>query len=168
MKNTHLVEVCGNIYFDPIRRTKKHIRQSNKKVAMVLIDGDWSEYYAWFLKKKGLMLNPPLRGSHITFINDYSKKLVGETDYLKSLDWNRAKNLFQKKSVKLLLDVRPRTDGKHWWLRVDPSSRGELQAIRDLLGLDEYAWGFHMTLGYANEKNIKQSQYLRKLSMKYQ
>ena len=66
----------GTIVFDPIDRTAKHKKQSGwKKVAMVVIDGeiakdkriegDTSEYYAWFLKKRyNIMLNSPLRGTH--------------------------------------------------------------------------------------------------------
>jgi hypothetical protein len=154
------VEVVGNIYFDPKDKTKKHHSQSTwKKMAMVLIEGEWCEYYAWFLSKKGLTLNPPLRGAHISFINDNSKKIIGETEYIKSLEWNRVKNLFQGNEIKLLLDISPRTDGKHWWLRVDPSSRGELQGIRNILGLGEPEHEFHMTIGYANERNIIQSNY---------
>ena len=43
---------------------------------MVFIDGDVSEYYAWFVKKRyNLTLNKPLRGAHVSFINDSMRDL---------------------------------------------------------------------------------------------
>ena len=163
MKTT--IEVSGRLIFDPKDVTKKHHRQAKwKKVAIVDIQGDWCNYYGWFFAKKGLTLNPPLRGAHVTFINDSFKKITGETDYIKSLLWNKTKSLFQKKNVTFKIELSPKTDGKHWWFRVTPDSRGELQAIRDILGMGQPNWGFHMTIGYANERNITQSEYLKTLS----
>ena len=66
--------IKGILEFDPINVTKKHDNQSSwKKVAIVRFENDddtWS-YYAWFLKKRfNLNLNKPLRGTHLTIIND--------------------------------------------------------------------------------------------------
>ncbi len=67
-----MFEIKGKIVFDPINVTKKHNAQSAwKKVAIVKFDCDLYEYYSWFLKKRfNLFLNKPLRGTHLTFIND--------------------------------------------------------------------------------------------------
>ena len=67
-----LVTYKGIIHFDPVNFTKKQTDQSSwKRVAMVMFDGEMTEYYAWFIKKRyDLVLNKPLRGAHVTFIND--------------------------------------------------------------------------------------------------
>lgn len=163
------VEVCGNIYFDPKDYTKKHKRQSNwKKVAIVDIKGDWCSYYSWFLEKRGLRLNVPLRRSHITFVNDRFNRISGNTNEDKEILWRDVKEKFQRKSVKLSLELSPYSNGGHWWLRVHPNTRSELQNIREMLGLGKPNYGFHMTIGYANEKNKAHSEYLLKLLKKKQ
>jgi hypothetical protein len=48
-----------------------------EKMAMILLDGDVTEYYAWFIQKRyNLILNKPLRGAHISFINDSMRDLT--------------------------------------------------------------------------------------------
>jgi hypothetical protein len=106
-----------------------------------------------------------LRGAHISFINDAKKRIDAKNDKERQKLWNQVKKIFHRKEVKLILELDPKTDGKHWWLRVHPDSRGELQAIRDILGIGEPEHGFHMTIGYANERNLVQSDYLRTLSL---
>jgi len=63
--------VSGRIEFDPGIKTKKQEKQSSwKKVSLVVLNDDTSKYYSWFLMKRfGLILNPPIRGSHLTIIN---------------------------------------------------------------------------------------------------
>ena len=72
----------GTIIFDPKNRTKKHEAQSSwKKLAMVDFGGDMCEYYAWLVKNRyGITLNSPLRGPHISFINDHIRDLNGGFD----------------------------------------------------------------------------------------
>jgi hypothetical protein len=67
-----MFELKGKIQFDPVNVTRKHSRQSSwKKTAMIKIDDDTWSYYAWFIEKRfNLKLNKPLRGTHITIIND--------------------------------------------------------------------------------------------------
>ena len=67
-----MVKVKGKIWFDPKNVTRKHNSQADwKRVAMVIFDDDTTEYYSWFIKKRyNLQLNRPLRGPHVTFIND--------------------------------------------------------------------------------------------------
>ena len=66
------VTLNGKLGFEPEDKTKKHREQASwKKIAMVYFDGDVSEYYAWFIKKRyNLELVRPIRGAHISFIND--------------------------------------------------------------------------------------------------
>ena len=66
------VVLVGKIEFEPENITKKHNTQSPwKRIAMVTIDGDVTEYYSWFIEKRyNLKLNKPLRRAHISFIND--------------------------------------------------------------------------------------------------
>jgi len=188
MKTT--VRVSGYIYFDPEDVTNKHERQAKwKKMAMVMIDkphninSGWSKYYAWFFKKKGLILNPPLRGAHVTFIDDAFKLIKGEDNRAKAKLWERIKRKYNGKKVSFVLDLTPKTEKKikerhardengrlmynkrkkpimekyevykHWWLRVTPESRKELHGIRTELGLGDKKHGLHMTIGYANEAN---------------
>ena len=68
----------GNIRFDVEDKTKKHLNQASwKKIAMVMVDGEICEYYSWFIKRRyNLSLNKPLRGAHISFINDSMKDLT--------------------------------------------------------------------------------------------
>ena len=158
-----LVKCGGHIIFDPKDVTKKHHRQSIwKKTAMVDIRGDWSEYYAWFLQKKGLVLNPPLRKAHITFINDRFSEIKAKD---RQKLWTDVSKMFTGKYVEFDLDLQPLSDGKHWWLTIPPDSRGELQAIRNILGLGQYKYGFHMTIGYVNSRpeNQSHSNYLKTL-----
>ena len=69
------VTMTGTIKFDPKDKTKKHAKQASwKKLAMVIFDGDVTEYYGWLIKRRyNLQLNKPLRGGHITFISIYCK-----------------------------------------------------------------------------------------------
>lgn len=158
------VKVSGNILFDPKEFTNKHQKQSDwKKVALIEIGGDIANYYSWFLSKKGLTLNQPLRGAHVTFINDRFAKIVGNTDEERQELWNQTSAMFNKTSVEFTLDINPYSNIEHWWLRVSQNSRSEIQAIRNILGLGEYFYGFHMTIGIANEKNKIQSRYLKTL-----
>lgn len=142
------VKYKGIIKFDLEDKTKKHIAQSSwKKVAMVLIDGDLCEYYSWFLKKRfNLNLQKPLRGAHVTFINDRESDMNGQ--------WEEVKRKWEGKSVDIELDLTPRTDSLenddcHWWLIIPHDKREGLQSIRQELGLGRPFFGMHMTIGRA-------------------
>ena len=163
--------LCGKIGFEPENRTKKHNQQASwKHIAMVFIDGDVTEYYAWFIKKRyNLVLNKPLRGAHISFINDSFKdmSLGGKRtqEEVKKI-WERVKNKWDGIEVPIMLDLSPRTDDSTWWLNVHPEYRDTLQSIRNELGLGKPYYGMHMSLGYANEKNIEHSKYIHRLIKK--
>lgn len=161
---TNTVTLKGIIYFDPDDKTNKHKRLSSvRRTAMVLLDpklreGDKgiSDYYAWLISSRyNLFLNRPLRGAHVTIINDYANKMNG--------NWDKVKAKWHKKEVEVTLYLDPKTDDKHWWLTVPEENRELLHGIRTELGLGRPHWGLHMTIGYANEKNIDHSRYLHSL-----
>ena len=131
---------------------------------MVFFDGDITEYYAWFINKRyNLVLNKPLRGAHISFINDSFKdmSLNGQrTIEAVKTDWNRVKQKWDNQKVEITLDLSPRTDGKHWWLNIPQEDREGLHGIRAELGLSRPFFGLHMTIGYANEKWLSHSCYI--------
>lgn len=160
--------LTGKIVFEPEDVTKKHEAQSSwKHIAMVFLDGDVTEYYSWFIKKRyGLTLNRPLRGAHISFINDSfkdmslnGKRSSNEVKYI----WKKVKHKWNGITVPIMLDLNPRTDDKHWWLNVHKDYRDTLHTIRGELGLGRPYYGLHMSIGYTNEKNIEQSKYIHRL-----
>ncbi len=167
------IELPGTIYFEPENWTKKHAAQSSwKKIALIMIEGDVCPYYAWFIKRRyNLELNKPLRNAHVTLINDSIKDLslngkrtIEEVDEL----WETLKTKWNKKTVNVLLDLSPRTDDLHWWLNVKDESRIELQSIRDEIGLGKPFWGMHMSIGYANERNIQHSEYIHRTIKRFE
>ena len=160
--------VTGKIGFEPINRTKKHSAQSSwKRMAIVDIDGDVAEYYSWFVRKRyNLELNKPLRGSHISFINDSLKDLsCNGTKTMEQIDttWDAVKTKWDKQVIPVTLDISPRSDSKHWWLKVPEEEREILQTIRAELGLGRPYWGMHMTIGRAEHRWLEHSKYIHRL-----
>jgi len=137
---------------------------------MVFIEGDVCEYYAWFLKKRyNITLNKPIRGAHISFINDSMRDLTQNND--KSEEeilqlWEDVKLKWDGKEIDIVLDLNPKTDDRIWWLNIPNEEREGLQAIRNELGLGRPYFGMHMSIGYANEKNIEHSTYIHELIKK--
>jgi hypothetical protein len=145
-----LIKYRGILEFSPEDKTRKHRSQSVwKRVAIIKTDCDLDRYYAWFLKKRfNLELNKNLRRTHITFINDRLDKDV----------FNQAAKVFNNKEIDFYLEIEPRSNGQHWWLRAhSPDSEN----IREAMGLsrDPY-FGLHLTLGYVNEKYLDHSKYI--------
>jgi hypothetical protein len=145
-----LVKQKGIIEFDPVNVTKKHKSQSSWKcVAIIKTNCDMDQYYAWFLRKRfGIKLNRNLRGSHITFISDKMDRNVFE----------EGAKIFNGKEIEFYIELEPRGNGNHWWLR---TYSPDTESIRQCLGLskDPY-YGLHFTLGLANEFNLDQSKYI--------
>jgi len=163
------IKYKGVIYFDPINKTKKHENQSNwKRMALITFDGEIAEYYAWFLQNRfNIKLNRPLRGSHISFINDSVNDMRNGLQCtgqgIEAL-WSNVKKKWDGKEIEVVLDIGTEigrmSDGKHWWLNIPQEERGFLHSIRAELGLSRPHWGLHMSLGYANNKNIEHSKYI--------
>lgn len=154
-----MFEIKGKIEFDPINVTKKHVNQSSwKKTAMVKFDCDTWSYYAWFIEKRfNLKLNKPLRGTHITIIND----IVDDEIY------KQARGFFHGKELTFKYDptyIRANDKG-HWWLKVYCD---DVRNIRTAMGLtpDPY-FGLHLTIGLATHLQLEHSIYIKNICQKY-
>lgn len=153
--------IKGILEFDPINVTKKHDNQSSwKKVAIVRfeIDDDTWSYYAWFLKKRfNLNLNKPLRGTHLTIIND----IVDDNLY------EIGRQLFHGKEITIQynpLDIRSNKKG-HWWLK---AYSDDAHNIRSVVGLDPSPYfGLHITIGLATHLQLEHSKYITEQCIKF-
>jgi hypothetical protein len=163
----------GIIHFDPRNKTAKHEDQSSwKKIAMVLLDGEICEYYSWFIERRyGLVLNKSLRNAHISFINDSVHDIKKGTGLINNEDvdfvWNNFKEKYNNKKINIVLNLDVRSDANHWWLNIPEEYRTELHSIRQEIGLGRPFFGLHMSIGYANEKNLEHSVYIRNLCTKF-
>lgn len=150
-------EAKGVLNFQPIDRTKKHKYQSTwKRTALIETDCDLERYYAWFIERRfNLKLNKTIRGTHISFINDrVDFKLFDE-----------AAKFFNGKEIKFYYEVEPKTNGKHWWVRIYSP---DAENIRESIGLIRHPYfGLHLTLGYANEINLEHSKYIERQCLNF-
>jgi len=154
-----LIKCTGIIEFEPEDKTKKHLNQSSwKSVVIIKTNDDLCEYYSWFIKKRfNLELNKPLRGSYITFINDRHTDLP---------NFNKVKTLFDGKEITFYIDIEPRTNGEHWWLRVYCS---EAEDIRTLCGTTAIPYfQFHLTIGYATGLRLDHSKYILEICKNFE
>jgi hypothetical protein len=154
-----MYEIKGKIVFDPIDKTKKHVRQSSwKKNVMVEFKDDTWAYYSWFLKNRfNLVLNKPLRGTHFTLVND-----IVDGDI-----YTQAKKMFDGTEITIQYDptnIRSNDKG-HWWLK---AYSDDAKNIRRVMGLDEYPFfGFHITMGLATHLQLEHSRYITKQCLRY-
>ena len=170
--NNNYFKLKGKIVFDPVDVTNKHKKQSPwKRVALVTLDGEICEYYAWLINKRyNLELNRPLRGSHISFINDSLRDIakgLEVSEQQAKIEWLKFKEKWNGKEIDIYLDPDVRSDDQHWWLNIPEEKRIELHNIRKEIGLDRPFYGLHMSIGYANDKNIDHSKYITRLATKY-
>jgi hypothetical protein len=145
-----LIKLKGKLNFYPENVSKKHLLQSEwKKVAVISLDCDVEEYYAWFLAKRfGIKFNKNLRGAHITIISD-------KVNFDK---YDEIAKIYQDTYIDFYHELEPRTNTKHWWLRVHSP---QAEDIRELMGLSRTPYfGFHLTIGYINEFNLEHSKYI--------
>lgn len=158
-----LIKVRGILEFEPEDKTRKHKAQASwKRVALIKTGDDLSEYYAWFIRKRfNLELNKPLRGAHVTIVNDAERDFeFGVTPV-----WEEAVKEFNGKPMDFYIDLEPRTNGEHWWLRVYCPD-GE--SLRGAMGLTpEPFFDLHLTLGYANSRWIEHSKYILDISKRH-
>jgi len=148
------ITFTGKIGFEPENKTKKHNAQSLwKRMALVYLQGEITEYYAWFINRRyNLVLNKPLRGAHISFINDSLRDLsLNGTRTIEEIDmvWDQCKKRWDGKEIPVVLDLSPRSDSTHWWLNIPNDERQLLQEIRTEIGLGRPYFGMHMSIGYA-------------------
>lgn len=151
------VTLEGRLVFDPRDVSKKHVRQGSwKSVAVLAFPGEDALYYAWFLRRRyGLPLTRPLRGSHVTFVNDRNSDMAHYA-------WDRVRASHAGRAARVTLSLDPRSNGSHWWLPAVDAT--ELMDVRTALGLRRSPyWTMHMTLGLANEHNAWYSDHLRRI-----
>jgi hypothetical protein len=169
----NLINIQGKILIDPINLTNKHNKQSSwKKMGLILFKDDLSNYYNWFIKKRyNINLNKPLRGPHISFINDsyqdFLKYKKFNTEEEININWNKIKQKYDNQTINVILNTDVRSDGKYWWLNIPEEYRSNLHSIRNEFGLGRPYFGLHMSIGYTNDKNIEHSKYILKLINKY-
>jgi hypothetical protein len=146
-----MIEVKGRLNFSVSDVTRKHKNQSAwKRTAIIQTGCDLDRYYAWILKKRfSLDLNKNLRGSHVTIISDRMEMSV----------FDEAKRVFSGRDIKFFFDPKDiKSSGKHWWIDVHCP---DAENIRESLGLSRNPYfGFHLTIGHANELNIQHSEYI--------
>jgi len=173
-----LITYRGKIVFDPEDRSNKHKKQGSwKKIAMVFIKGEICQYYGWFLKRRfNLILQPPMRGAHVSFINDRWADFDGKNEAEKLALWKEVKKKWDGKYINITVDVsdlKTMSDGEHWWFILDQDHRGQLHDIRAELGLGRPYYGLHMTIGKAvdtkpaidNEHTTDRNNARRAMSM---
>lgn len=134
-----------------------------------MFDGDIAEYYAWFIERRyNVKLNKPLRGAHISFINDSMRDLKEglKTDDEKFVNemWDKLVKKWNGKEIEICLDTDVRSDGEHWWLVIPHSERALLHSIRAEIGLGRPFFGLHMSVGYATGLRLEHSKYIVKLA----
>lgn len=109
-------------------------------------EGEVSEYYTWFLKNRtGIALMRPAWGSHISIVR-------GEMPV--NIDaWKK----YDGQVISLEYDPDIRSNGKHWWLKVECE---QMLDIREELGLvRKHPLSLHLTLGMPTPLSQDNSNY---------
>lgn len=157
----------GILKFDPPNKTKKHDRQSSwKKTAMIHINDDVCEYYRWIISKRypyiqgvkgeNNWINLPLRGSHVTIINDRIEDIN---------IWNKMKEKYDNTEMFFFYNWDGlRNNGEHIYFKVECPMG---QEVRNFGNLGEPYFPYHMTIGLVPEEskiktehNLKVQDYM--------
>jgi hypothetical protein len=92
-------------------------------------------YQNWIRNEKGIRLNKPLYGAHISVLRGEEP-----TQHKKYL-WKK----YQNEEITFYYDHKVQSNGVHWWLNVYCE---RLKEIRQELGLEgEIKFDFHLTIG---------------------
>jgi len=178
----------GRIIFNPDNLTRKHRSQASwKYMAIIVFDGDLSDYYQWFIKRRyDIELSPPIRGAHISFINDSDRDIAkGLNIDVEDVDryWKELESKWNGKEIEVTVDTNVKTNTEHWWLIIPEEEREQIHSIRAAIGLGRPFFGLHMTIGRAvncrpkidnvdtnaikaNKMNLEQSEYIHNLIKK--
>lgn len=153
------MQIKGKLIFDPDNKTKKHLSQSQwKKAVIVKWNCDIHSYYSWFIEKRfNLILNPPLRGTHITIVNEKVNDKI----------YSLAKKQFDGKEITFNIEQTEFESGDegHWWLKVN--SR-DAENIRRAMGLNPKPYfDFHLTIGIATHLRLIHSNYIREIIRRF-
>ncbi len=141
------ITLIGKIIFDPEDKTSKHVNQSSwKRVAMVEIGGDICAYYNHYIHKRyGFSLHRPLRGAHVSFVNDRASEMNNK--------WCEVKKKWNGREVEITINLTPVTSlvsvnkDFNFWFEIPEENRSELHGIRSELGLGRPFFGLHLTIG---------------------
>lgn len=148
-----LVRKKAVLDFNPPDVTRKHRSQSDWKCSALAYTGDETQsYYAWLLSRRsGIVLDPSLRRTHVTVINDKMDRRLFE----------EGAKFFHGKEIEFVHEVFPKTNGNHWWLRVHSP---DIENIRTALGLSPQPYmALHLTIGRANPKYVEHSEYIHRV-----
>tara|TARA_R110000772_G_scaffold2410_2_gene8467 strand:- start:76856 stop:77371 length:516 start_codon:yes stop_codon:yes gene_type:complete len=162
--NKNIIIAKGILQFDPINRTKKHDRQGSwKKTAMILLNDDTCEYYRYLIQRKYQLiqgrksnvnwLNPPLRGTHVTIIND-------RTDDIDT--WKKLKEKYDNTEIYFFYNIEDglRNNGSHIYYKVD-CPMGDL--IREEGNLGDPYFGYHLTIGQVPDDSIPRKEHIERV-----
>lgn len=79
--------------------------------------------------------------------------------------YNDIKNVYNSKEVNISYNPELiRTDGKHWWIKLDSV---DVDDIRKECQLNDIYFPYHITIGYVNNKNLEHSKYIHRQILKY-
>ena len=150
-----VIKSKGIIIFDPIPKTGKVEKLFKPFWAIITTNDDVDKYYRWFLEKeKGLILQAPAWGPHITILD-------GEP--INEDLWEKVKNEYHNKEIEFEHEIFIKTNSKHWWLKVYCP---EILNLRKRLNLQtNLKWSLHLTLGLPIPRHEEHSQYLYRLEM---
>ena len=154
----------GILKFDPSNRTKKHNKQSSwKKTAMIVVDDDTHKYYQFFIERKFQFIqgkkgntnwiNDPLRGTHVTIINDR----IGNMDM-----WEKLKKKYNNTEVYFFYNIKDglRNNGSHIYYKVECPMGDEIRKDGDLG--DPY-FDFHITIGRVDDSSISKKSHIERV-----
>ena len=156
----HFHNSQGIIVFDPVPLTGSVDKMFKPGWMLLSVRCDIDKYYRWFLRKRyGIELMMPAWGPHISVIR--GEGINGEGNNLDKELWQSFKDKYNGQKVDFFHEVEPRTNGKHWWLRVECEY---LKNIRHEMGLDkEGKFNLHLTLGMPHPLHLDHSYYIWKL-----
>lgn len=155
------ITVKGTIKFDPVDVSNKQKKQSTwKRTAMIILKDDTCAFYSWIIQNRfHLKLNTPMRGAHITIIND---------KYHDQNKWEEIKKKWDGVEIEATYEVGYlRTNAEHWWFRTYCETGDQ---IRKELGLGDPFFDYHLTIGYVPKEHARRfedSQYILRTILRY-
>lgn len=145
-----MIKVDVILKYDPKPLTGDATKMLKSWWLIAFVEGEVSEYYAWFLKKQtGIILQKPAWGSHVSVVR-------GEEPVNKDL-WKK----YDNEVITIEYDPDVRTNSDHWWLRVTSERMFD---IREELGLiRKHELSLHLTLGRPIPRHEVVSEYFHKV-----
>jgi hypothetical protein len=149
-----MINSYGILKFDPLPKSGKIDKLFKPFWSILSINDDIDKYYRWFLeKKRGLILQAPAWGPHITVFD--GEKVPQE-------HWTFLKQKYDNKKIEFKHEVFIKSNGKHWWLK---ALSPQLDEIRKESGLRNLKWSYHITLGLPIPRHEEYSEYVFRTEM---